>query len=144
MIYLACDHGGFALKEKLKAHLSSLNLEFEDVGSQTLDPNDDFVDFVKLATAKIGENDRGIFLCRNGVGVDIAANRFSHIRSVLGFNIVQVQKARSDDDCNVLALPADYIDEPTALQLTEAFLNTKYSGEERFIRRLDKLRKIND
>ena len=142
MIYLACDHGGFSLKEKIKEQLSKTNLPVVDVGNSQLDPQDDFVDFAKMAAQQMKDDDRGIFLCRNGVGVDIVANRFAHLRSVLGFNVVQVEKARNDDNCNVLCLPADYIDLQTALSLVDVFLNTKFSQEERFNRRLGKLQEM--
>ena len=142
MIYLASDHGGFALKEKIKAQVSEMGYEFEDCGDKSLDPNDDFVDFASLAASKIKSPDSGIFLCRNGVGVDNVANRYPHLRSVLGFDSQQVERARADDSCNVLSLPSDYVSEKKALQLVEAFLNTKFSGEERYIRRLEKLDKL--
>lgn len=142
MIYLACDHGGFNFKEKIKDKLSKTDLEVKDVGATSLDLDDDFVDFAQLAALQMTNEDRGIFLCRNGVGVDIVANRYPQLRSVLGFNPVQVEKSRHDDNCNVLCLPADYIDAQTALSLVDIFLNTPYSAEPRFVRRLEKLDKV--
>jgi len=143
MIYLASDHGGFLLKEKIKEQLIKIGLLYEDCGNSVLDENDDFVDFSKDAAQKIQGDDRGIFLCRNGVGVSIVANRFSHIRAVLGFDTTQVSKARNDDNCNVLCLPADYLNLQQVLPLVDVFLNTQFSGEERFVRRIDKIKSIN-
>ena len=142
MIYLASDHGGYSLKENLKFEIQNLKLEFEDCGNTALDEEDDFVDFASQAAQKIKEGDFGLFFCRNGVGVDIVANRYQNIRSVLGFDEQQVRMARNDDDCNVLCLPADYLDEEKANKLVEIFLNTPFSEEERFKRRLEKIKSI--
>lgn len=142
MLYLASDHGGFELKEKVKSKIEQVGVKVVDVGNDHLDPEDDFVDFAAIASQKIKEDDRGIFLCRNGVGVSIVGNRFSHIRAVLGFDYQQVKRAVVDDNCNVLCLPADYISQETAFELVEVFLNTEFSKEERYVRRLAKLDKL--
>lgn len=142
MIYLASDHGGYELKENLKFEIRNLKLELEDCGNDYLNPKDDFVDFACKAADQIKSGDMGIFLCRNGVGVDIVANRYSHIRSVLGFDAKQVEKARMDDNVNVLCLPADYLSLEEAKELVKVFLETSFSNEERFQRRLEKLAKI--
>lgn len=142
MIYLASDHGGFKLKEKCKLQIADLRLEFEDCGNDKLDIEDDFVDFASQAAQKIKKADLGIFFCRNGVGVDIVANRYQNIRSALGFDEQQVKMARNDDDCNVLCLPADYLDDEKAGKLVEVFLSTPFSEEERFKRRLEKINKL--
>lgn len=149
MIYLASDHGGHKLKSKIKDQISKVGYKVDDCGNDRLDSEDDFVDFAAKAAGKIEaayamgfDEPRGIFLCRNGVGVDIVANRYPQIRSVLGFDEGQVEKARTDDDVNVLCLPADYINEEKAHRLVEVFLNTKFSGEERFKRRLGKINKL--
>jgi len=62
---------------------------------------------------------------------------------VLGFDTTQVSKARNDDNCNVLCLPADYLNLQQVLPLVDVFLNTQFSGEERFVRRIDKIKSIN-
>lgn len=144
MIYLGSDHGGFELKEKIKAFLMEKGEEVEDLGAETLDPGDDFVDYaVEVAEMVAGNPDAlGIVFCRNGVGVDITVNRFPGMRSVLGFDEGQVEKARTDDDVNCLSLPADYIDLDKAKRLVNKFLETKFDGGERFVRRLIKLESI--
>lgn len=142
MIYLASDHGGYQLKEECKLQITALGGEFEDCGNSVFDTEDDFVDFASLAAQRINRGDFGIFFCRNGVGVDIVANRYPNIRSVLGFNVEQVRKARNDDDCNVLCLPADYLEKTQAAKIVAVFLNTPFSREERFTRRLGKIDKL--
>lgn len=138
-IILAADHGGVEMKEELKEWLKNLGYGVVDVGAEKLDPEDDFVDYAKKAVGMAGDGDRLILLCRNGVGMSIVANRNKNIRCVLGFDENQVRRARSDDDVNCLSLPADYVDEEKAKVLVKVFLETKFSGEERFVRRIGKL-----
>lgn len=140
-IYLAADHGGFEMKEELKKWLDEQDYRVVDAGAQELDEEDDFVDYAQAASERMSEDPEGvgIFLCRNGVGVSIVANRYLGIRCVLGFDRKQVEKARNDDDVNCLSLPADYLDLEKAKELVRAFLETDFSGEERFSRRIHKL-----
>jgi ribose 5-phosphate isomerase B len=143
-IYIGTDHGGFELKQKLVDWLASEGYEIVDLGAKELEAEDDFVDYALLVTDSLAfePEARGILLCRNGVGMDIVANRAPEVRCALGFDSGQVEKARSDDNINCLSLPADYIDEVKAKELVEAFLKTKFSGEERFVRRLDRLAEV--
>jgi len=140
-IYLAADHGGFEFKQQLSAFLKRQNYEVIDCGNTQLDPNDDYPDFVKVLAQKMQTNpqSKGVVICRNGVGVSIAANRFGHLRCALGFSDLQVKKARLDDDINVLALGADYISLEQAEALVKLFLETNFSNLERHNRRLTKV-----
>lgn len=143
-IYFGSDHGGFELKEKLKKWFAERDLQGIDFGASALNKGDDFVDYT-LAVVENLQNDfegRGVLLCRNGVGVSIAANRFAGIRCALGFDKKQVERARRDDDVNCLALPADYIDFKKAKELVEAFLKTEFSNESKYQRRVAKLEMI--
>lgn len=142
-IYLAADHGGFNLKQQL---LNDLPKQYTviDCGNQKLEPEDDYPDFVANLAQKM-LNDQlsmGIVICRNGVGVSIAANRFPHLRCGLGFNDEQIRRARRDDNINVLALPADYLNLDQAKSLINLFLETEYSGLERYSRRLAKVNNL--
>ena len=140
MIYLAADHRGFGLKEKVKLWLQEWNLEFEDLGNDHFDENDDYPDFATKAAERLGElGDLAILICGSGVGMDICANRYSQVRCGLGFSIGQVQAAREDDDINCLALAADYLDEEVVKGIVDTFLNTEFSRQENKIRRLQKL-----
>lgn len=152
MLYIGADHGGFELKEKLVEWLMDSKIEVEDVGEQVKDAEDDFVDYAMDVaemilddrTQMLDAESKGIVICRNGVGVDIVANRYPGVRCVLGFDEKQVKMARNDDDVNCLALPADYIDFDKAKKLIEVFLNTEFSAEPRFIRRLTKIEAMTD
>jgi ribose 5-phosphate isomerase B len=143
-IFLSSDHGGFEIKEKLKVWLKEEGHEVEDMGPETLDIEDDFVDYsLDVVDRLLSDLDaRGILLCRNGVGVSIAANRFSGIRCALGFQEKQVEMARADDNVNCLALPADYVTLEEAKRLVSAFLKTEFKNEAKYQRRVAKLEMV--
>ena len=141
MIYIGADHGGFKLKELIKSWLIEMEIDYQDVGAFEFVEDDDFVDFAKNVVDNIkNSEDRGILICRSGVGVDIVANRFKHIRCGLGINVDQVEAGRRDDDINVLALAADFYDEREFKNILTAFLKTEFSNEERYVRRLNKIK----
>lgn len=134
-IYIAADHRGFALKEHLKAHFP----EFIDRGATTLNPDDDDVDYAIAAVKSLQPEDRAILLCGSGHGMDMAANKFSHVRGILGFNLAVVQMGREHEDANVLILPAEWISTEDAINWINLFLSAPFSGKDRYLRRLHKL-----
>lgn len=142
-IYFASDHGGYALKQQLIAFLSRAHTVL-DCGNTVLDPNDDASDYVQLLAEKMSSDPdgRGIVICRSGGAVQIAANRYSHIRATAGRSPEQVRADRRDDHINVLALAADYISVDSAKELIDVFLNTHEGVDERYVRRVRKLGKI--
>lgn len=145
MIYIGADHRGFDLKGKICKWLAGRNYEFEDMGAFEYDHDDDYFDYAFQVAEKISRNSklhRGIVICASGVGVDIVANRFDGVRCGLGFAEDQVHAARRDDDINVLALPADNCDEELATKLTEKFLETSFASSDRYLRRLEKLKRF--
>ncbi len=145
MIYLAADHRGFELKEKIKSWLLEWNLEFEDLGNDQPDPEDDYPDFARKVAEKLGEiGDKGIVVCGSGVGMDICVNRFPKARCGLGYALGQTKAARNDDDINCLALAADFLDEEVAKEIIDVFLTTEFSKEEKKIRRIAKLSRVDD
>ncbi len=142
MIYIGADHRGFELKQRLFQRLTDEGYQVTDLGNDHLDPNDDFVDFAaKVAEAVASDKDnRGIILCGSGAGVDMVANKVDGIRSALAFDITRAKQAREDDDANVLSLPADILDENTAWEIVQTFLETPFTDNERHLRRLEKLK----
>lgn len=138
MIYLASDHRGMVRKEEIKRILDETEEKHTDVGDLAFDPNDDAIEFVKEACGKITNEDKGIFFCGSGVMVDIIANRFTQIRSCLAVNIDQVKAARKEDDVNVLCLGADNFGLVDAEKLVRAFLETPFSDEEKYKKRIEK------
>ena len=146
MIYLGADHDGWELKEKVKGWLSAWGREFEDLGNDRQEPEDDFPDFAVRVAKKLSRKgnagDLGVLICSSGVGMDIVANRFSSVRCGLGFSPQQIRLSRRDDDINCLALPADYLDEPTAKTIVQMFLETQFSQGEKYLRRIKKIEKL--
>lgn len=146
MIFLGADHRGFDLKEKLKKHLLDEGFEVTDLGNDHLDPEDDYVIFAhKVADAVVNDpKNLGIILCGSGAGVDMVANKVEGIRSALVFDVQRALQAREHEDANVLSLPADTLDEERAFEITKTFLTTDFSGEERHVRRLDEMKKVEE
>jgi ribose 5-phosphate isomerase B len=146
MIYLGADHGGFELKETVKRWLKDWGYQFEDLGNEQMDSEDDYPDFAiavaKRLSLKKAEADMGILICRSGVGMDIAANRFPKVRCGLGCSPQQIRIAKRDDNINCLALAADYTKEEEARGMIQMFLETQFSGGEKYERRLKKIEKI--
>ena len=145
MIYLGADHRGYELKQRLKKRLSDEGFEVTDLGSDTLNPGDDYVIYAhKVADAVAGgvEGDRGILLCGSGAGVDIVANKVEGIRSALVFDVPRAVQARQHENANVISLPADTLDEESTWEIVKAFLTTEFSGQERHKRRLQELQEV--
>lgn len=143
-IYIGADHRGFALKETLKAYLSTKGYEVIDMGAFKHEPTDDFVDFAKVVAAKVvGDSDsRGVLLCGSAAGMCIAANKIGGIRCGAGHSVKEVEAMRHDDDINILAIPADYVEESVTKELLDAFLTTVFTPEERYVRRIAKIKEL--
>lgn len=139
MLYIAADHRGFKTKEELKKYLSEKNIEHTDLGAFELDAHDDYPDYAEKMANSIKEEDRGILLCGSGVGMGIAVNRHKNIWAGLALNKEQVRAARHDDDINVLVIADDYKSTPEVIEMVDVFLNTKFSDEERYLRRIKKI-----
>lgn len=145
IIYIGADHRGYALKEELKAFLSGQAYTVEDKGNTAFDPLDDYPDFAAAVAREVSaspEGSRGILICHSGAGVDFVANKFPNVRSVLGFSADQVFDARHDDDVNILSLASDFIESTEAKKIVKVFLSTPFAREERFLRRLEKVARI--
>ncbi|MBI2515138.1 RpiB/LacA/LacB family sugar-phosphate isomerase [Candidatus Wolfebacteria bacterium] len=144
-IYLASDHRGFQLKSFIKDFLKAKSFEVFDLGNDKYDEADDYPDFAERVARKVAVEPaerRGILICGSGVGVDVVANKFKGVRSALIFNEAQARASRNDDDVNVLSLPADFLDENKAKKILEVWLETPFSGEERYKRRLQKIKQL--
>ena len=142
MIYLGADHRGYNLKEDIKKFLAEKNYQFEDMGNFAYDPNDDYTDFAKLVAQKVSdklEENKGILICGSGVGVDIVANKFHGVRSVLADDIQTAKQSRAHDDTNVLSLPADEVNFELAKQIITVWLETFFSNGEKYKRRINKI-----
>jgi ribose 5-phosphate isomerase B len=150
-IFIAADHRGFELKNRLIEYLQEKNIRVEDMGNYQYDPLDDYPDFAKKVAQAVLQNPKdflGIAICGSGVGVSITVNRFKGIRCALGFSCDQVKHAKENDHINVLALASDYLkngnDEngrglELAKKLVDTFIETKPKMEEKYLRRIKKI-----
>lgn len=138
-VILGADHGGFEVKEKLVVFLEEKGYEVEDVGAYQQQGEDDYVDYAQKAMVEMKEGDRAILLCRNGMGMCIAANKFKGVRCGLGYELEAVRKGRIDDDINVLTLPVDYMSFEVIKEMIKIFLGTEFSTEEKYARRIKKI-----
>lgn len=143
-IGMAADHGGFVLKEELKGWLVNLGHEIKDFGADTLNPADDFPDFVvPLARAVASaEVQRGIAICGSGVGASIAANKISGVRAALILDGFSAHQGVEDDDMNLICLGGRVVGNKLAEELITFFLNAKFIGGERHRRRLEKVKAL--
>lgn len=145
LIYIGADHRGFELKESLKKFLKDSGYEVIDVGNDHYDKDDDYPDFAVLAARAVSQdliNRRGVLICGSGSGMNIIANKFNGVRSVLASSPEQAKLSRNDGDSNVLSLSASFLNEEQAKEILEIWLKTPFSGEERHKRRLAKIQEI--
>ncbi len=155
-IFIASDHRGFELKNKLVAALSGgapleeqINLyaadgsEFlvSDLGPFEKDPDDDYNDAAIAVGQAVVDNPGsfGIIVCGSGNGVSIQANRIKGVRAIAPTLPEIARKGREHNDANVLCLSADYLSHEEVLNLVTTFLITKFTGEERHVRRNKRL-----
>lgn len=131
VIAIGTDHRGVALKQAILDHYASDNtVTFVDYGTNTSERTDYPLFAQRVCRAIIDQQaDVGILLCASGAGMAIAANRFRGIYAVNAWNSEVAQKAKAHDGCNLLVLPADYIDHATAYDCIDAWRTTeKFSG----------------
>lgn len=142
-VAVACDHAGFPLKETVLDVVRRLGHEAIDLGTYSTDPVD-YPDFADLLGNHVrsGEADRGILLCGSGVGAAVAANKLVGIRAGLCHDSYSAHQSVEHDDVNVLALGARVIGPSLAVELVQAFIEARFTGEERHERRLNKIRAI--
>lgn len=131
-VYIASDHGGFELKDKIKKMLLEMDITPIDCGAETLDPEDDYPDFAIALGQKLKQDNfegaKGILICRSGVGMAIVANKIKGIYAALCSTREQAIKAREHNNANVLCLDADFIDDNIHLDIVKTFLETEFGG----------------
>jgi ribose 5-phosphate isomerase B len=140
-IGIACDHGGFELKEKLAAQLRETEHEIVDFGALQLVRDDDYPDFViPLARAvAAGKVERGLAICGSGVGASICANKIKGIHAGLIEDHFSARQGVEDDHMNILCLGGRTVGPAVAWDLVQAFLTAEFSQADRHLRRLRKV-----
>lgn len=140
-LFIASDHGGYQLKKRLIRYLQNeLAREVTDIGPHEYFEDDDYPDYaLPLATEVAKTNARGILICKNGIGICIAANKVHGIRAGLAYNLAAAESMMTDDNTNIMCLAAQLSSEEHAMAILKRWLNTDFSNEKRHVRRLQKI-----
>jgi RpiB/LacA/LacB family sugar-phosphate isomerase len=142
-LVIGSDHAGFALKVSMGDLLRSLGHEVLDVGAFNENPSDypDFAEAVGRAVID-GKAERGVLICGSGVGASVAANKVAGVRAGMCHDTYSAHQGVEHDDINVLVLGSRVIGVKLAEELVKAFLSGKFTGEERHVRRLGKVKAL--
>jgi ribose 5-phosphate isomerase B len=143
---IATDHGGFALKEDLVARLRAAGHEVIDFGAHSLEPGDDYPDFViPLARAvSAGKVERGVAVCGSGVGASVCANKIPGVRAGLIGDHFSARQGVEDDHMNIICMGGRTIGPMLAWDLVETYLASEFSQAERHLRRLAKVASLEE
>ena len=158
-IYIGADHAGFELKEKLKEYVGGLGYEVEDKGAFSFDKEDDYPDFIKpvAEAVSIDKESKGIVIGGSGFGEAMSANRVKGARALVFYGPMLAKGAvdaegrqstdkyeiiklsRMHNNANIISFGSRFITDEEAKEATRIFIETKFSGDERHLRRINKL-----
>jgi ribose 5-phosphate isomerase B len=143
-IAVAADHAGYPLKQIVLDDLRVTGHNVTDLGTHDPTPDDDYPDFAELVceTVRRGDAERAVVICGSGVGVTVAANKFPGIRAGLCHDHYSAHQGVEHDDMNVLCLGARIVGREVAREIVRAFVSAQFTGEERHVRRLYKVKAI--
>ncbi|MBR6638132.1 MAG: ribose 5-phosphate isomerase B [Lachnospiraceae bacterium] len=138
MIAIGCDHGGYALKQEIIAHLEDRGLDYKDFGCYT-DESCDYPIYARLVGQAVtdGECEQGILVCGTGLGISMAANKMPGIRAAVCTDCFCAEATRQHNDANILCLGGRVVGPGLALKIVDTFLDTPFSGDERHLRRIN-------
>ncbi len=146
MIYLATDHAGYDLKESIKKYLQDNNYAVRDCGAHSLDPEDDYPDFISQAAREVSRDPshQAIIFGGSGQGEAIVANKYPNVRAVVFYGSKQEipQLARIHNNANILSIGARFVSESEAIEAVKTFLTTEFTQEERHQRRINKIMEL--
>lgn len=146
-VFIATDHRGFKLKEKLKAWLEEDGRDVQDLGAHEYIEDDDYPFYAERVGRAVRDDpeSRGVLLCGSGAGGVAAVNKVRGIRASVGLSVEMVAAGRHDDDLNVLVIAADFTSLERAKELTQAFLGTQFDEHtERYRHRISQIREIEE
>ncbi len=137
---IGADHGGFELKEALKKIMKKQGIAVEDVGCDSVEAVD-YPDYARLVAERVSEGlvEQGVLICRTGIGMSMAANKFPRVRAALCLTPEMAQTTRLHNDANVLVLGSDLVKPEQAESIFSAWLKQSFVGEDRHQRRVDKM-----
>ncbi len=138
-IPIASDHAGFEMKEKIKAQLTALGYDVQDLGTHS-PASADYPDYAHPVAAEVenGTVKRGVLLCGTGLGMSYAANRHPHVRAAVAWTPEIAELSRKHNDANVLVLPARFVSEEDGIAILKKWLDTPFEGG-RHERRVEKI-----
>ena len=144
-IAIGCDHGGFILKEEIMNYLTKNGYEIIDFGTNSNEAVD-YSDYGLAVANCVREKkaDFGILMCGTGIGISISANKVCGIRCALLSDVFSAKATRLHNNANIAAFGGRVIGAGLALEILDAFLNTPFSGDERHMRRIEKITQIED
>lgn len=139
IIPIACDHGGFEMKQYLINYLKDLGFTVEDLGTFSRD-SVDYPDFIHPLAKAINDGvyHMGIIICGSGNGAQMVANKYPHVRAALCWDVEIAKLARKHNNANILSLPGRFVDFKLAAEMAEVFLTTSFEGG-RHSTRVDKI-----
>jgi ribose 5-phosphate isomerase B len=147
-VYIASDHAGFELKNKLVSYITEIGFKVVDLGPYEYNENDDYPKTLKELCEKTSSNKNtfSIVLGGSGTGEAIVSNKYKNVRSALfyGGNLDIVKLSRTHNNANVLSLGARFINEEEAKEAVKIFLNTTFLKEERHMRRIKEIENLED
>lgn len=138
MIAVGCDHGGYDLKQTILQYLEQKGIAYKDVGCYDKS-SCDYPEYGRAVAQAVadGECEKGIVICTTGIGISITANKVKGIRAALCADTLSAKLTRLHNDANVLALGAGIVGTNLAIEITDTFLHTDFSGDERHQRRVN-------
>lgn len=145
-IAVGADHAGYPLNERVIEELRGAGHEVVDFGTHDGSVPDDYPDYAKQIGQAVqsGAAEIGILICGSGVGAAVAANKLRGVRAALCGDTYSGHQSREHDDCNVLCLGSRVTGAELALEIVRAFVAARFTGEERHLRRLAKIRALED
>ena len=139
MIAIGSDHGGFKLKEEIKKYLDEKNIEYKDFGCMS-EESIDYPNIAKEVAVAVQKNEceKGILICRSGIGMTIVANKFKGIRCTLCYNESTAKYAKMHNNSNILALGANELTVNEAMWLATEFEGGRHENRLKIIEEIEK------
>jgi ribose 5-phosphate isomerase B len=142
-IFIGADHAGFKLKQELKRFLDQHGYKVVDKGAAELDPQDDYPKFAHAVAKEVSAGKgMGILACGSAEGICVAANKVKGVRAVPVWTLRNARLSREHNDANVLCLSGWELSPSRAKKIVKLWLDTKFSGAERHVRRLKQIERI--
>ena len=141
-VAVGCDHGGYELKEAVKAHLIERGIEVVDVGTNSTE-SVDYPEYAKLLCDRVlrKEVERGILFCGTGIGIGIAANKITGIRCAVVHDEFTAKMSRQHNDANVISMGGRVLDKEAAKKVADAYIDAEFEGE-RHLRRVEQIMEL--